>query len=65
MSHLGYCPKCKTKIIEAKTLGAFDDFTIKCCNCKRLVNIVDIRFVKSTVDDNKESMYNVGSIFKS
>lgn len=52
MKHIGYCPKCNCKVIEARVLGMFDDFTFKCPACKNLLNVVDIAFKQ--VDDSGE-----------
>ncbi len=64
MKHIGYCPKCKIKVIEARVLGMFDDFTFKCPGCKNLLNIIDVEF-KSAQDDaqfdsGKKEEYNMG-----
>jgi hypothetical protein len=39
MKHIGYCPHCGAKLVEASVLGMYDDFTIVCFGCKRKVPI--------------------------
>lgn len=44
MKHVGYCPHCGAKIIEVKVLNFFDDFSVKCWQCKKISLIIDIKF---------------------
>lgn len=64
MRTLGYCRKCDSKIIEVRALGGFDDFTIKCPKCQKLIDLCDIRFerIEETVDRFSPMEYNRGRI---
>lgn len=64
MRTLGYCNRCDCKIIEVRSLGGFDDFTIKCPNCKKLIPLGDIRFkrIEETVDRVLPIAYTMGRV---
>lgn len=61
MKHLAHCPKCGSKIMEIRNMGAFDDFTIKCFNCKAVLCVYDLKF---KVLDEKNDEYNSARIDK-
>lgn len=54
MSKAGYCPHCHKKIIDVRVLNMFDDFTIKCPCCLKLVQIVDVDFKEREIVDKKK-----------
>lgn len=68
MKHIGYCPKCQTKVIEAKSLGMFDDFTFKCPACKNLLNIINVKFKQAPdggeFDSKNKEEYNMNQEVK-
>ena len=44
MKYLGYCPHCGSKIMEVKNLNFFDDFSVKCWKCVRIILIIEVKF---------------------
>lgn len=53
MASCGYCPHCSGKVIESRVLNVFDDFTIKCPVCKKLIISHDIKFKRVKRSDLK------------
>lgn len=71
MKHLAHCPKCGSKIMEIRNMGAFDDFTVKCFNCKAVLCVYDLKFKAldsdskfSTIDKIKKREYDKGAKLK-
>ena len=74
MKHLAHCPKCGSKLMEIRNMGAFDDFTIKCFNCKSVLCVYDLKFKgldekfddskSEGVDKMKKSEYDKGAKLK-
>ena len=71
MKHLAHCPKCGSKIMEIRNMGAFDDFTVKCFNCKAVLCVYDLKFKVvdsdlkvSPIDKIKKREYDKGAKLK-
>ncbi len=61
MKHLAHCPKCGSKLMEIRNMGAFDDFTLKCFNCKAVLCVYDLKFKAL---DEKNNNFNLSAIDK-
>ena len=60
--------------MEIRNLGAFDDFTVKCFNCRAVLSVYDLKFKAldennnnfkpSNLDKNKKSEYDKNAKLK-